>query len=179
LKENLFIYQNIYVMNSRQIIAALMLWAIFSLSGVITTSVQAQDSAMHAGHTMVMPNDIKWTDAPPALPSGAKVAVIEGDPARAGLFTMRIKLPANYKILPHWHPADEHVTVLEGSFYMGLGEKFDEAAAKEIPTAGFAIMNMGTRHYAFAKNECTIQLHGIGPWGITYVNPADDPRNKR
>jgi len=126
-----------------------------------------------------MPGDIKWLDAPPSLPPGAKTAIIEGDPKVAGLFTMRIKMPANYMIMPHWHPADEHVTVLEGSIYMGLGEKFDQKTAKEIPTGGFGMMNSGTRHYAFTKKESIIQLHGMGPWGITYVNPADDPRNKQ
>ncbi|OFX56553.1 MAG: cupin [Bacteroidetes bacterium GWA2_30_7] len=128
---------------------------------------------------MVMPNDIKWVDAPPSLPPGAKAAVIEGDPKSTGLFTMRIKLPANYMIMPHSHPADEHITVIEGSFYMGLGEKFDEKKVKEIPLGGFAVMNKGTHHFAMTKKECIIQLHGMGPWGIIYVNTADDPRNKK
>ena len=162
-------------MKAKQKIAVMILLGIFSA----VTMVQAQMPSMHADHIMVMPNDIKWGDAPPSLPPGAKAAVIEGDPKAAGLFTMRIKLPANYMIMPHSHPADEHVTVIKGSFYMGIGEKFDENAAKKIPTGGFAVMNTGTRHYAFTKKECIIQLHGMGPWGIIYVNPADDPRNKK
>ena len=89
---------------------------------------------------------------------------------------MRIKLPANYMIMPHWHPADEHVTVIEGSFYMGVGEKFDENAATKIPEGGFAVMITGTRHYAFSKKGCIIQLHGMEPWAINYVNAADDPK---
>jgi quercetin dioxygenase-like cupin family protein len=162
-------------MKAKQKIAALILLGIFS----VVTQVQAQDMKMPADHIMVMPNAIKWGDAPPSLPPGAKVAVLEGDPKAAGLFTMRIKIPANYRIMPHSHPADEHVTVIKGTFYMGLGEKFDKKTAKEIPTGGFAMMNTGTRHYAFTKGECIIQLHGMGPWGIIYVNPADDPRNKK
>jgi len=158
-------------------VAVLILLGIFSV-----VKLQAQMPGMTqtpADHIMVMPADIKWVDAPPSLPPGAKAAVIEGDPKAVGLFTMRIKLPADYMIKPHWHPADEHITVIEGSFYMGVGEKFDEKAAKEIPTGGFAVMLTGTRHYAFSKKECIIQLHGMGPWGINYVNPADDPRNKK
>ena len=163
-------------MKTKQKVAALiLLMGIFSLA----TQVQAQNTHMAADHIMVMPDSIKWVDAPPSLPPGAKIAVIEGDLKAAGLFTMRINIPANYMIMPHWHPADEHVTVIEGSFLMGVGEKFDEKAAKEIPAGGFAVMITGTRHYAFTKKECIVQVHGMGPWGITYVNTADDPRNKK
>ncbi len=162
-------------MKSKQKIAVLILFGIFSL----VAKVQAQMTNMSADHIMVMPNDIKWGDAPASLPPGAKAAVIEGDPKAAGLFTMRLKLPADYMIMPHSHPADEHVTVLEGDFYMGVGDNFDEKAAMKIPTGGFAVMKTGTHHYALSKNECIIQLHGMGPWGINYLNPADDPRNKK
>jgi hypothetical protein len=165
-------------MKVQQKITLVVFIGIFS----IVTQVQAQMHGMTqkpTDHIMVMPGEIKWVDAPPSLPAGAMVAVIEGDPKAAGLFTMRIKLPANYVIKPHSHPTDEHITVIKGSFYMGVGEMFDEKAAKEIPTGGFAVMLTGTRHYAFSKEECIIQLHGMGPWGITYVNPADDPRNKK
>ena len=140
---------------------------------------QTKTDHMKADHIMVMPTDIKWSAAPPSLPPGAQVSVIEGDPSKEGLFTMRIKLPANYKIMPHSHPADEHITVIEGSFYMGTSEKYDEKVAREIPAGGFAVMNTGTRHFAFTKNGCVIQLHCKGPWGVNYVNPADDPRNKK
>lgn len=129
-------------------------------------------------HIMVVPTDITWKDGPASLPKGVKSAVVEGDPMKAGPFTMQLKLPANYKVPPHWHPAIEHVTVLSGSFHMGLGEVLDEFKATKLPVGGFAVMAIGTRHFAFTKEEATIQLHGIGPWGITYVNPSDDPRNK-
>ncbi|MGZ3865348.1 MAG: cupin domain-containing protein [Bacteroidia bacterium] len=162
-------------MKTKQIIAVLILVSIFS----VVTQLQAQMANMPADHIMIMPDSIKWVDAPSSFPPGAKIAVIEGDPNAAGLFTMRLKLPANYRVMPHSHPADEHLTIIEGSFYMGLGEKFDEKAVKEIPTGGFAVMKTGTRHYAMTKKECIIQTHGMGPWGITYVNAADDPRNKK
>ena len=153
-------------------IAVLMLLCI---AGAVT-NLKAQVSS---DHIIVVPNDIKWVDAPPSLPRGAKFAVIEGDPGVAGLFTMRVKIPADYKIMPHTHPADEHVTIIEGSAFMGLGDKFDEAAAHKLPEGGFAVMKTGTVHYFFTKNECIIQIQGMGPWGIKYVNPADDPRNKQ
>lgn len=127
-------------------------------------------------HIMVVPADLTWKDGPASLPKGAQFAVIEGDPSKDGPFTLRLKLPANYKVPPHWHPAIEHVTVMSGSFYMGLGEMSDESNATKMPVGGFAVMAIGTRHFAFTKEEATIQLHGIGPWAINYVNPKDDPR---
>lgn len=130
-------------------------------------------------HIMLTEPELKWVDGPPALPPGAKLAVLEGDPAQPGLFTMRIKVPANYKVPPHWHPADEHVTVISGGFFMGLGEKFDEKGMKELPPGGFAVMATGTRHFAMTKKEAVVQVHAMGPWGINYVNPADDPRQAK
>lgn len=162
-------------MKAIQKIAALILLGIFS----IVAQVQSQEMKMQGEHIMVMPKDIKWVDAPPGLPPGSKAAVIEGDPGVTGLFTMRAKIPANYKIMPHLHPADEHITVIKGSCYMGIGDKFDKKSAKMMPTGAFAVMKTGTHHYFFTNEECIIQLHGMGPWGITYINPADDPRNKK
>ncbi|MFV8327733.1 cupin domain-containing protein [Flavobacterium sp. ZS1P14] len=162
-------------MKAIQKMAVLMLLGIFSM----VIQVQAQDMKMSGDHIMVMPNDIKWAPAPPGLPPGSQAAVIEGDPGAAGLFTMRAKIPANYRIMPHWHPADEHITVLKGSCYMGMGDEYDEKTATKMTTGAFAVMKTGTHHYFFTKEECIIQLHGMGPWGITYINPADDPRNKK
>ena len=130
-------------------------------------------------HIMVMDSDLTWAEGPASLPKGAKFAVLEGNPSQSGEFTMRIEVPANYKIAPHWHPAIEHVTVISGSFYMGLGETFDAAKASKMDVGGFAAMAVGTRHFAFTKDEgAIVQLHGMGPWGITYVNPTDDPRKE-
>jgi len=129
-------------------------------------------------HTMVMPNDLKWGPAPPAFPVGAQMAVLSGDPSKPGVFTVRAKFPDGYKIMPHWHPTDENVTVLEGTFVMGVGEKFDQAAAHEMPPGAFARMPKGTRHYAWAKGETVIQVHAEGPFVINYVNPNDDPRKQ-
>jgi quercetin dioxygenase-like cupin family protein len=129
-------------------------------------------------HVMATPGSEKWGPAPPSLPAGAQVAVLEGDPAKPGAFTMRIKLPDGYRIPPHWHPADEHVTVIAGTFVMGLGEKFDESAGKPLDAGSFAMMPTGTRHFVWTKGATVVQLHGIGPWGITYVNASDDPRKK-
>jgi quercetin dioxygenase-like cupin family protein len=129
-------------------------------------------------HIMVTPTAAKWVPVPPSLPAGAQVAMLEGDPAKPGAFTLRIKMPDGYRIPPHYHPADEHVTVIEGTFVMGVGEKFDESAGRPLGVGSFAMMPTGTRHFAWTKGATIIQLHGVGPWGITYVNPSDDPRKK-
>jgi len=129
-------------------------------------------------HIMFTPSTVSWAAAPPSLPPGAQAAVLEGDPSKAGPFTIRVKAPDGYRIAPHYHPADEHVTVLQGALMMGMGEKMDMAAARELTAGSFGLMPAGVRHFASMKGETILQLHGIGPWGITYVNPADDPRNK-
>lgn len=131
-------------------------------------------------HIMKQPNELEWKDGPASLPSGAKVSLVEGDPAQPGPFTLRLQLPPNYKIPPHWHPAIEHVTVLDGEFAMGAGEKFDKTKATILPQGGIAVMPIKFKHYAFTLDQLTIvQLHGIGPWDIIYVNPSDDPRKKK
>lgn len=129
-------------------------------------------------HVLVNTKELKWVDGPASLPAGAKMAVIEGDPKTPNaLFTLRVKLPANYKIMPHSHPADEHITVISGTFNMGMGETFDMKKATALAAGGFGVMPAKHTHFAFSKGETVIQLHGVGPWAINYVNPSDDPRN--
>ena len=147
-------------------------------AGVLAVSVAANPPATESAHIMVTPGDVTWTDGPPALPAGSRVAVIEGDPKNPGLFAMRLKLPANYRIQPHWHPADEHVTVISGTFNMGMGDKFDASTGSALPVGSFAVMPAKAHHFAFTKEETVVQIHGIGPWAINYLNPEDDPRKK-
>jgi quercetin dioxygenase-like cupin family protein len=150
--------------------------------GVAQTVQKAKRHAtsghMSAAHVLVTPDQITWGPAPPSLPPGAQLAVLEGDPSKAGVpFTMRIKLPDSYRVPPHWHPTDERIVVLQGSFGMGVGDKFDQAAGHELPTGSYASMPKGLRHYGWAVGETVVQVSGIGPFAINYVNAADDPRN--
>ena len=128
-------------------------------------------------HMMVTPEELNWTEVG-SLPAGAKVAVIEGPLTEAVPFTFRLKLPANYKIPAHWHPAIEHVTVISGTFHMGVGDKLDTSKTMPLTAGSAAIMQVKTTHFAWTKDETIIQVHGMGPWTINYVNPADDPRKK-
>ncbi len=130
-------------------------------------------------HGMVAPNELKWMPSPSSLPPGAKVAAIEGNPAEPGPFTMRIMLPDKYRIPPHWHPGVEHVTVISGTFHLGMGEQFDASMGRALTAGSFSFMPTKTPHYAWSTGETVVQLHGQGPWGITYVNAGDDPRKKQ
>lgn len=130
-------------------------------------------------HVMLTEADLKWSAGPPSLPSGAQFAILEGDPAKDGPFTMRIKVPAGWKVPPHTHPAIEHVTIMSGSFSMGSGEVFDAKLLKDLPAGSFAVMPVGYKHFAMSKEGGTVQVHGMGPWDIKYVNPEDDPRNRK
>lgn len=131
--------------------------------------------AAASAHVMIRPMDLKWGDAPPVLPKGARFALLSGDPGSAGPFTIRLKLPAGYKIAPHWHPTDENVTVVSGTFSLGMGETFDVKTMKALPAGGYALLPAGMRHYAWTKTGATVQVSGMGPFVINYVNPDDDP----
>jgi quercetin dioxygenase-like cupin family protein len=122
---------------------------------------------------------IEWKDGPPALPTGAKEAVLEGDPTKEGPFVVRLLFPAGYHIPPHTHPKTERVTVISGAVYLAMGDKLDRSAAQMLSTGTYGFWPAGMKHAAWADSETVIQLHGIGPWIINYVNPADDPRNAK
>ena len=133
--------------------------------------------AQSSSHRMISPDDLKWSDVP-SLPPGAKIAVIEGPISEAVPFTFRLKFPANYQIPAHWHPAVERVTVLSGTFNMGVGDKLDTGKSMSLPPGSIMIMQPKTNHFAWTQEEVVVQLSGTGPWGVTYVNLADDPRKK-
>lgn len=122
--------------------------------------------------------ELKWVSGPGSLPAGAQFAVLEGDPSKEGLFTMRLRLPDGYRVPAHYHSGVEHVTVIAGTFHVGVGDKFDKGATKPMPAGTFGYWPPPMRHFAWAEGETILQLHGMGPWTVTYVNPAEDPRKK-
>ena len=126
---------------------------------------------------MLAASALTWGDAPPVLPAGAKMAVVSGDPGKAELFAIRLQLPAGYKIAPHWHPTDEHVTVVSGTFGLGMGDTFGNV--KDLPAGSYALLPADMRHFAKAVTATTVQVDGMGPFVINYVNPADDPSKKK
>lgn len=123
--------------------------------------------------------DIKWGDAPPSIPKGAKLAVLQGDPGKPGPFVIRLMLPPGLKIPPHAHSQDESLTVISGTFYFGTGDKIEMSKAHALNAGGFHALSAGDHHYAFAKAQTVVQVNGMGPFNMTYINPDDDPQKAK
>jgi hypothetical protein len=125
------------------------------------------------------PDTIPWGPAPPFVAPGAQLAVIEGNPAAStGDYTVRLKMPDGYRIAPHWHPLRENVTVISGTFKVGMGDTFDQDKMGSFPAGSFAYLDPDMHHYAMASGEVVVQVHGSAPLQVNYVNPADDPSKK-
>ena len=133
---------------------------------------------LSSAHVVVPAPAVKWVDPPPSVPPGAKLAVISGDPGKPEMFTIRLQFPNGYKIAPHWHPTDEHVTVLSGTFAAAMGKAWDDKALANLPAGSYAVMAATMPHYATARGATVVQVHGMGPFVLNYVNPADDPSKK-
>jgi hypothetical protein len=123
------------------------------------------------------PADIQWKDGPPSLPKGAKIAVLEGDPAKEGMFVMHIRVPDGFHIPAHTHPKPERVTVISGTFKLAMGEHLKQSDARALPAGTYGVWPPGMAHAVWIEGETIVQFHGMGPWVINYVNPADDPRH--
>ncbi len=138
----------------------------------------AQESAAPASkHVMVKASAVQWGDAPPAFERGAQAAVIAGDPGKSGLFVLRLKAPAGYRIAPHWHSSDEHVTLIEGDLTVEMGE----GSMKHSTTMGpgdYLLLLAQMPHSASSSGGAVLQVHGAGPFDLTYIDPKDDPRKR-
>jgi hypothetical protein len=143
--------------------------------GLLITAGSSIAQDAKSTHVLVTPPDVKWGEPPPVLGKGVMFAVVSGDPGKAGPYTVRLRMPSGFKIAPHWHPTDENVTVLSGTFALGMGEKFEQATMKDLPAGGYALLPAEMRHFAMAKTAAVVQVHGMGPFVLNYVNPADDP----
>lgn len=136
-------------------------------------SSELKDMQLH------VPDKLAWKKGPESLPAGAEIAVLEGDPSKTGPFVFRVKVPDGYAIPPHTHPRAERVTVMAGTFNIAMSDKPDKSHGQEMPTGSFGYWPAGMKHYVWVKGETIVQFHGIGPWVINYLNPADDPRNAK
>lgn len=137
----------------------------------------AKKTAPAPAHVFMQAADFKWGPGPAALPAGAQLAVLHGDPAGTGAFMISAKMPDGYTVPPHWHPTDENIVVMQGSLILGMGDKLDEAAGTAITAGGYARMPARMHHFAKARGATTIIISGMGPFEVTYINPKDDPRN--
>ena len=131
-----------------------------------------------APHVTAAAASLKWGDAPPSLPRGAKVAVISGDPSKAEPFVIRAQVPAGYRVAPHWHPGDENLTILSGTVAVGMGDTWDDAKLENASVGGYVGLPAQMKHFFVARTASTFQVHGTGPFVVNYVNPADDPSKK-
>ena len=146
---------------------------------VILHARLSAEETQSADMRLYPPTTIQWKEGPAALPPGAKMAALEGDPTKEGPFVVRFQFPDGYHIAPHTHPKTERVTVISGTVYLATGEALDRNSAKKLPAGTFGFWPAGMKHTAWFEGETVIQLHGVGPWQINYVNPADDPRSTK
>jgi quercetin dioxygenase-like cupin family protein len=144
--------------------------------GAAIVNASAGMAEMAEVHKVFRPLDIKWGSTPPSLPAGAEAAVLYGDPAREGMFALRVRMPKGYKIAPHTHPKPEVITVISGQFSLGMGARPDRAGVETLPAGSFSSMPPGVAHYAFVDEDTVVQISSTGPWGIDYLDPKDDPR---
>jgi quercetin dioxygenase-like cupin family protein len=146
-----------------------------SISISILTSAFFVAPALAASDVFINKADVKWGAAPPSMPKGAKIAVLYGDPGKAGPFTIRLLAPAGYRIPPHFHSQAEHLTVLSGTLYLGMGDKIDKSHSHALSSGGYHYLPAKAHHYAFTKAASILQASGEGPFDINYLNPADNP----
>jgi quercetin dioxygenase-like cupin family protein len=148
--------------------------AMVALAGVSL----AHDTATTDHLKELAPDEIVFRDDP-AFPNGGQTALLHGDPTKPGLFILRIKFPPNYVVPPHTHPGFETVTVLSGAMGSGMGEKA-ELKGKMLKAGGMLALPANHAHYVWTAGEETIiQVAAVGPFDLVYINPADDPRNKK
>jgi hypothetical protein len=143
----------------------------------LASAGQAELPYRGEGHLIIDSDSLEWADIASMEP-GAKIAIIEGNLSEAEPFTFRLKLPANYRLAPHIHPAHERVTVLEGRLHFAHGREFDRDATTPMAVGSFAVMAPGDPMFGYTEERTIIQLHGTGPWGIEYLDPEDDPRKR-
>ena len=136
------------------------------------------EPAVPMRHPYLNRDELKWSHAPGFLPKGVEIAILEGDPAKAGAFTARFRIPAGTRLAPHSHPTEERATILSGRLRIGMGVHFEEEAMIAIGPGGFLLVPPGERHYALFDEDTELQLTGNGPWELVYVDPDDDPRKK-
>ncbi len=147
----------------------------FFANAADTTTKTTTTTGKHA-HMMMKHEDFKWAKGPEGLPLGNEIVVLDGDPSKKGMFTIRAKFPANYKIPPHTHPSVENVTVISGELMLGMGPKWDETTMTTLKPGGYASLPQAMAHYAYAKNGAEVQITAMGPFAIDYHNASDDPR---
>ncbi len=159
--------------------------SVIALATALVVALPAASAAQNmrkgsggTGHTITMPDAVKWGPPPPFMPPGSQMAVMLGNPAKKGLFIIRGKLPDGYTIPPHWHSTVENVTVLSGTFNVGMGDKLDKSKGQPLTPGGFFSAPPRMSHFAWATGETVVEVTAMGPLDFRYVDPKDDPSKK-
>ena len=142
----------------------------------ISLAAMAAPAFAQSTHILVPADRVQWGPAPPVLPAGAQIAVLEGNPSEKGTITLRLRLPANYNIPPHWHSMTESVTVLSGALNVGMGDTLDRKASQLLKPGGFVSLPGNMHHFAWTAVPTVVQINLMGPFDIFYVNAADNPQ---
>src|SRR5262249_27673601 len=153
----------------KRLFFATALIAVAGSAWAATATKTTHPAAKGPTHGLTTPSDMKWGPAPPVFQAGAEMAVLEGDPSAQAPYVVRLKMPDGYQIMPHWHPTTENVTVISGTFHLGTGDTFDDSKGHEMPTGTFGFIGPHMNHYAWATGETIVQVHGMGPFKLTYV----------
>ena len=155
-------------------LSPLIVFALFAAAPAIAADATKKADAAKHDAMSINAAELKWGEAPPDVPKGASLAVLHGDPSKKGPFTIRLKLPAGYKIPPHWHSNDEQLTIVSGAFVLHMGDTMD-APASTLTAGGYHFLPGKMHHAAESKGETIVQVNGMGPFDIHYLNPADNP----
>jgi Domain of unknown function (DUF4437) len=155
--------------------AAAVVLVVFAVASLSVRGASRAEEHAHGTWALYVPSEIPWKPGPSSLAPGAKMAILDGDPSKEGVFTMRLLLPDGYRVAPHWHPKVERLTIISGTLNLGTGDRFDATATKPLPAGTYSSMPPKMTHFATTTGE-TVQLSSIGPWQVIYVDPADDPR---
>jgi quercetin dioxygenase-like cupin family protein len=139
---------------------------VVALVAVSTVSAGAQNTNLH------------WTAGPPSLPAGARMAVVSGDPTKPGPFEIQLDLPNGFTVAPHYHPTDEHQTVLRGAFGHGMGDKTNRKSMTWLRRGQSGVIPANAHHYAMARGRTIVAVSSTGPFVVTYVDARDDPRKR-
>ena len=156
---------------------SIILGIVLFLSALLVAAQENKttEGSSGAAEPKILPTaEMQWGEGPHSLPAGAQMVILDGDPKQKGSFTIRLKMPAGYKIPPHTHPTVERVTVIAGTVHLGIGEKFDESAGRKLKAGDFAVLPAGVPHFAWSPSEAVVQIHSEGPFQRKFVDPAHD-----
>ncbi len=151
-------------------------WLPAVTAAALAMSIAVAAAAEPTEPIVVNAKQVRWSAAPPSLPRGAKVAVIYGDPAKAGPYVMRLSLPANYRIPMHSHAAGHYITVVSGALFLGSNDSWDPKYATAVNAGGFLLLPANTPKFMFTRKPTVVEIHAQGPFDMNYVNPEDNPQ---